>query len=63
VIFKHALSSSPTEERAGEKNDLFSAEDDGSNQVTSPVTNPTLRVPQSFEELPIELRSLTERYG
>ena len=54
--FVASLSTSPSDDR-GSKHDLFvTPEDDGEE-----VVNPNLRIPQSFEELPIELRSLTER--
>jgi hypothetical protein len=46
-----------------EKSDVFSAAADDEPIVTSPseVTSPTLKAPETFEELPIEIRSLTER--
>jgi hypothetical protein len=46
-----------------EKNDIFSTAEDDEPIVASPpeVTSPTLKAPETFEELPIEIRSLTER--
>lgn len=47
-----------------EKSDLFSTAEDDEPMVASPteVTNPTNQAAETFEELPIEIRSLTERY-
>lgn len=57
------LSSSPPDEKPT-KPDIFSNPEDAESTTTADdeVTNPNLRIPQSFDELPIELRSLTERY-
>jgi hypothetical protein len=46
-----------------EKSDIFSTAEDDEPIVASPteVTSPTLKAPETFEELPIEIRSLTER--
>jgi hypothetical protein len=46
-----------------EKNDIFSTAEDGEPIVASPTeeTSPPLKAPETFEELPIEIRSLTER--
>lgn len=46
-----------------EKSDLFSTAEDDEPMVASPteVTNPTNQAAETFEELPIEIRSLTER--
>lgn len=47
-----------------EKSDIFSTAGDDEPIVASPteVTSPTLKAPETFEELPIEIRSLTDRY-
>jgi len=50
------LSTSPSDDRGG-KHDIFVTPEDKVEEVV----NPSLRIPQSFEELPIEVRSLTER--
>jgi hypothetical protein len=50
------LSTSPSNDK-GSKHDIFVTPEDDAEEVV----NPNLRIPQSFEELPIELRSLTER--
>jgi hypothetical protein len=46
-----------------EKSDILATPEDGKPVVASPteVTSPTLKAPETFEELPIEIRSLTER--
>jgi len=58
-----SLSSSPPDEKPA-RPDIFSTAKDGDSTAPAEdeVKNPSLRIPQSFDELPIELRSLTERY-
>ncbi|TID25277.1 hypothetical protein E6O75_ATG04482 [Venturia nashicola] len=47
-----------------EKSDIFSTAGDDEPIVASPtdVTSPTFKPPETFEELPIEIRSLTDRF-
>jgi hypothetical protein len=43
------------------KNDIFSADEGLVASPTSETTTPVVKQPETFEELPIEIRSLTER--
>ncbi|KAK5128216.1 hypothetical protein LTR85_002883 [Meristemomyces frigidus] len=51
---------------AGEKTDVFEAhdeeEEDRNAQSSAATPNPELKLPSTFDELPIEIKSLTERF-
>jgi len=49
-------SATPDEEEAHADGDIFASKEEGHATEQEPA------VPDSFEELPIEIRSLTERY-
>lgn len=52
-----------TDDPLAEKTGIFSTAEDDEPVVASPteVTSPTLKAPETFEELPIEIQSLTDR--
>jgi hypothetical protein len=51
---------SPEEEESKAAGDIFSTKEENGEEE---VTVPELGVPDGFEELPIEIRSLTERFA
>ena len=61
-LFQDALSSSPVQEKVSDRSDPFSTQEGPETGDIESTANPSLRMPQHFEELPIELRTLTERY-
>lgn len=45
-----------------EKSDIFSTAEDDEPIVASPeLTSPTFKAPETYEELPVEIQSLTDR--
>ncbi|KAK3653682.1 hypothetical protein LTR56_004538 [Elasticomyces elasticus] len=49
-------------EAAGQKPDVFENDDESREQSSSMPSNPELKFPSTFDELPIEIKSLSERF-
>jgi hypothetical protein len=64
VLFPQSVVLSPQAEDSEEKKDIFASRDDDSS-VDGELDEqdaPAIKLPDAFEELPIEIRSLTERW-
>ena len=60
ILYPNALNASPESNAPGEKKDIFAAKRDGADDDEE--ADPSVRLPHTFEDLPIEIRSLAERY-
>ncbi|KAF2144935.1 uncharacterized protein K452DRAFT_324751 [Aplosporella prunicola CBS 121167] len=60
ILYPNALNASPESNASGEKKDIFAAKRDGADDDEE--ADPSVRLPHTFEDLPIEIRSLAERF-